>query len=276
MKLTDEEIVKTFETCVIGKGFCPRCSYNIKNIDCTDRKVQKDTLDLIHRLQSENDKLETAIDIMREQACKVVSNQRKCRHCEGCFLRSVETDRVKYKAESLRVTIAKQKAEIERLKTELSESRSIINTEHYKYHDYKDYQSFEIERLKKENAELQKQVDELTEQRNKNYLNGEIIMKDEKTLLNEIKEQCGDCEAWSGTDCTRNPYTQGCLKDEKQVIECHGMLKGCDMVQQAVKDTAKEILIPLMEMEKQIDPLKTGIRWSTLKGFCKKFGIEVE
>lgn len=27
-----------------------------------------------------------------------------------------------------------------------------------------------------------------------------------------------------------------------QVIECHGMLKGCDMVKQAVKETAKEIL----------------------------------
>lgn len=38
--------------------------------------------------------------------------------------------------------------------------------------------------------------------------------------------------------------------------------------------TAKEILIPLMEMEKQIDPLKTGIRWSALKGFCKKYGIK--
>lgn len=36
-------------------------------------------------------------------------------------------------------------------------------------------------------------------------------------LMNKIKEQCGDCEAWSGTDCTRNPYTQGCLKDEKKV-----------------------------------------------------------
>ena len=118
---------------------------------------------------------------------------------------------------------------------------------------------------------------------------------DKQELMNKIKEQCGDCEAWSGTDCTRNPYTQGCLKDEKkttdevikllelfandnepdgvsrlaemaldlihrlqsenaerkaeierlkanEVIECHGMLKGCDMVKQAVKDTAKEIL----------------------------------
>lgn len=37
---------------------------------------------------------------------------------------------------------------------------------------------------------------------------------EEKKVIDEIKEQCGDCEAWSGTDCTRNPYTQGCLKDE--------------------------------------------------------------
>lgn len=39
---------------------------------------------------------------------------------------------------------------------------------------------------------------------------------DKQELMNKIKEQCGDCEAWSGTDCTRNPYTQGCLKDEKK------------------------------------------------------------
>lgn len=41
--------------------------------------------------------------------------------------------------------------------------------------------------------------------------------KDFETIMNEIKEKCGDCEAWSGTDCTRNPYTQGCLKDEKNI-----------------------------------------------------------
>lgn len=32
----------------------------------------------------------------------------------------------------------------------------------------------------------------------------------------KIKEECGDCKAWSGTDCTRNPYTQGCLKDSSE------------------------------------------------------------
>jgi hypothetical protein len=58
---------------------------------------------------------------------------------------------------------------------------------------------------------------------------------------------------------------------EKFKVEAYQKLK-----KQAVKDTAKEILIPLVETEKQIDPLKTGIRWSVLKGFCKRYGVEVE
>ena len=33
-------------------------------------------------------------------------------------------------------------------------------------------------------------------------------------LLNkEIYEFCKDCSAWSGKDCTRHPYEEGCLKD---------------------------------------------------------------
>ena len=52
-------------------------------------------------------------------------------------------------------------------------------------------------------------------------------MKKKQELMNEIKEQCSDCKAWSGTDCTRNPYTQGCLKDEKFIaidnyVDVHG------------------------------------------------------
>ena len=30
----------------------------------------------------------------------------------------------------------------------------------------------------------------------------------------EVETMCKDCPAWSGTDCTRNPYTDGCLKDK--------------------------------------------------------------
>ena len=25
--------------------------------------------------------------------------------------------------------------------------------------------------------------------------------------------ECQDCPAWSGSDCTRNPYNEGCLKE---------------------------------------------------------------
>lgn len=35
-----------------------------------------------------------------------------------------------------------------------------------------------------------------------------------KLLNQEIYDFCKDCSAWSGTDCTRNPYKEGCLKDQ--------------------------------------------------------------
>ena len=34
--------------------------------------------------------------------------------------------------------------------------------------------------------------------------------------IDEFSE-CRNCTAWSGTDCTRHPYTQGCLKDENNI-----------------------------------------------------------
>ena len=35
-----------------------------------------------------------------------------------------------------------------------------------------------------------------------------------KVLNQEIYDFCKDCPAWSGKDCTRHPYEEGCLKDE--------------------------------------------------------------
>lgn len=29
--------------------------------------------------------------------------------------------------------------------------------------------------------------------------------------------ECRNCTAWSGTDCIRHPYTQGCLKEENNI-----------------------------------------------------------
>lgn len=46
--------------------------------------------------------------------------------------------------------------------------------------------------------------------------------------LNKIKKYCGDCSAWSGTDCTRNPYAQGCLKEkiEEMAKDLYGHICG--------------------------------------------------
>ena len=35
-------------------------------------------------------------------------------------------------------------------------------------------------------------------------------------LNKEIYDFCKDCPAWSGSDCTRHPYEEGCLKDEEE------------------------------------------------------------
>ena len=32
----------------------------------------------------------------------------------------------------------------------------------------------------------------------------------------EFVELCRDCPAWSGSDCTRHPYNEGCLKGDKK------------------------------------------------------------
>lgn len=37
-------------------------------------------------------------------------------------------------------------------------------------------------------------------------------------LNKEIYDFCKDCPAWSGSDCTRHPYEEGCLKDEGEVL----------------------------------------------------------
>lgn len=47
--------------------------------------------------------------------------------------------------------------------------------------------------------------------------------------------ECRNCIAWSGTDCTRHPYTQGCLKDENNIKR------------QAVNEFAKKVKNKLFE-----------------------------
>ena len=45
------------------------------------------------------------------------------------------------------------------------------------------------------------------------YYDDSMRMDDAEKLFGQIKAECEGCTAWSGTDCTRNPITEGCLKD---------------------------------------------------------------
>ena len=40
-----------------------------------------------------------------------------------------------------------------------------------------------------------------------------------RAKLNSMKDEfaeCQDCPAWSGSDCIRHPYNEGCLKEDKK------------------------------------------------------------
>lgn len=69
-------------------------------------------------------------------------------------------------------------------------------------------------------------------------------MDKQNKVLEEIEKRCGDCEAWSGTDCTRNPITQDCLKESKQseeeVRQAEYWRERAQMWKQAAHDIRKE------------------------------------
>ena len=182
-KLTDEEVAQALlQNIAYGKAITYFDKWGKHN-----SIMIADIIDFIHRLQSENEtqrkiieyqdglpdlveqqkaeieRLETAIDIMRERACKIVSHQRRCRICDGCFLRPIQKDNAKYQAKVLHETIVEQKAEIKRLKNAYKEG----------FEQGKFDSQVKI-------VELQKQVDELKEEREN--MQAEIIAMDEARL----------------------------------------------------------------------------------------------
>ena len=47
----------------------------------------------------------------------------------------------------------------------------------------------------------------------KEYYDDSMRMDNAEKLFEQIKSECEGCTAWGGTDCTRDPITEGCLKD---------------------------------------------------------------
>ena len=100
-----------------------------------------------------------------------------------------------------------------------------LNRELFEHKAFVEKTAIEVGRLK---AEKERAVKEFAEKLKERVLKfvwkcniPECIFKDIITdLLKEYEEQldefadCKTCPAWSGSDCTRNPYTEGCLKEE--------------------------------------------------------------
>ena len=66
--------------------------------------------------------------------------------------------------------------------------------------------------------------------------------------------ECRNCTAWSGTDCTRNPYTQGCLKDENN-IKRQAVKEFAGKLWNKIKDNGIDYKIGLRALGEEIDEL---------------------
>lgn len=87
--------------------------------------------------------------------------------------------------------------------------------------------AIEVVRLKAEKEQVVKEFAEKLKSKKTVYDNGgdgdlrvavpieciEELLKEYVEQLDEFAD-CKTCSAWSGSDCTRNPYTEGCLKEE--------------------------------------------------------------
>ena len=66
--------------------------------------------------------------------------------------------------------------------------------------------------------------------------------------------ECRNCTAWSGTDCTRHPYTQGCLKDENN-IKRQAVKEFAGKLWNKIKDNGIDYKIGLRALGEEIDEL---------------------
>lgn len=222
-KLTDEEIVKAFED---EKQFLLEEQERTGNTPDTQLIYVRgeavfEILDLIHRLQAENDRLN---DMKFTQE-----------HCDLYKENEWLKAEIKRELADHEEFTKKANEEIERLTEELDLANETIDRNNKRY--------------EKVSIERQKALDRV------DYL--------EDALLEKIR---------------RNAETQKQVDELENRFEnktCCSMSENCSMVQQAVKDTAKEII----KWIKRNGILEYGgyvIHDSTIEQICKKYGVEVE
>ena len=316
-KLTDEEILKALKNC--KKNNCIDCPYLIDEHNCNANTLLSNILDLIRRLQSENESLKKQIDELPKPGKKILANKvysnstlkkwskeelieqiRILEHNWSCAEESLNNS-----AKNSDEIFAEQKDEIEELKQAIS---GYVADQEVWISGYQGIQAenenlkADIELLTKvlgsskrktKILDLQREIEQLTEENNNlvSCLSCErVVNRQSKAMLDNFHE-CNKSLLKENAELQKQVDK---LKEERENMQAEILRfedmkftqEHCDLykenewlkecLQQAVKDTAKEILIPLIGCEKQIDPLQTGIRWSVLKGFCRKFGVEVE
>lgn len=204
-------------------------------------RVLVDTINLIHCLQDEIKEYETLFDISNERKYRKMFNEEWKKEYQKELDEQGESVIAGFPDFDLVYKLYfEQKAEIERL----TEREKFLENAWHISLESANTLDIALDASRAREQEYKKQVDELK-------ASNEHLDSENTRLVCEMDKMLDD--GWDIMDDEADAWYK----------------KGG-------KDTAKEILLPLIGCEKQIDPLKTGIRWSVLKGFCKKFDIEVE
>ena len=253
-KLSDDEIVKALEICAKDE-LCRECPYTLKGIDCgVGQRSENDYLDLIHRLQEENagllkenEELTISYHGVQNQAAK----------------RIVE---LTTQVDKLTNEKAEQEAEIERL----TEERQSLVTKLNQTDEAVDYW---CDKFKAEKAEVKQLREE------KEYLNGcakQFLADYQKCEIerSELQKQVDELKA------ENNRYAElfGMVGKDFYTVEVGEWEKvksGVkDMIQQAVKDTAREIL-KTIKLNGTLGYGGYVIHDSTIEQIEKRYGLEV-
>ena len=260
-QLYDVEIVKALEYCAedtrcVTDRKCPL----VADEDC-HTTLSRNALELIKRLQDEIENL----------LCKNAELEVRCEgilkdyyaECQTCDEQKAEIERLTEMLLQERDMAEKLMDKIERLTEEIEQSKSM-------YDDIRKCNDI----LLKERAELQKQVDELKEQKafwegmhdrvclkleeyddkSEEYENA-LVMK--QCRITELQKQVDELTAFKNEAISMSLYGKG-RKDGAEV---------------AVKDTAKEILQKIMNIIKKSDGF---LAEEVVRILAKQNGVEVE
>lgn len=91
--------------------------------------------------------------------------------------------------------------------------------------------------------------------------------------MTNIENFCKDCKAWSGSDCTRNPYTEGCLKDEQHEhlkTEINKELDELEAFTFKAMNQIKSLKAQLEEYKKPIDVVIRTYQVAAIKDFAEQ------